>query len=413
MAAPEKIKQLVKRYADNRATYESAAYVEASLRQDFLDPFLRELGWDVGNSAGLPEHLREVSIESRFDIDGTKKAPDYSFRIGGVTKFFVEAKKPSVKIALDPAPAHQVRTYGWNGKVAYSVLSDFQEFSLYDTRIRPQEGERATVARLHYMTFDRYVDEWDWVEERFHRDSVVDGRLDRIAADQRVRRGSIPVDAAILEQIERWRADLASDLKSRNPDLGVFELSSAVQTLLDRILFLRICEDRGIEPLNGLKDLGRRRNLYQSLQEVFERADERYNSGLFHFKKERGRQGQPDVLTPGLAVGDKVLKTIIDNLYWPQSAFNFRMLGAQVLGNVYEQFLGRVIVVDGDTVSVEDKPEVKKAGGVVYTPEMVVSHILDETLSRVLDGERVDVISGVARRQYSHPLRVLDPACGS
>ncbi|GAB3665539.1 hypothetical protein GCM10027596_31880 [Nocardioides korecus] len=413
MAAPETIKRLIRRYAENRQTYESLAYVEASLRQDFLDPMISALGWDVGNRQGLPEHLREVVIESRLDVDGGKKAPDYAFRVGGKTKFFLEAKKPSVKIKVDPAPAHQVRTYGWNGKVAYSVLCDFQELSLYDTRIKPEESDSASVARLHYLTFDKYVDEWDWIAERFHRDSVVDGKLDRIAADERVRRGSVPVDDAILDYIEHWRLSLAKNIRKNNPGLSVHDLSSAVQTIIDRILFLRICEDRGIEPYQGLREASKKPEIYPALVEMFFRADERYNSGLFHLKRERGRGGTPDVVTSGLHVDNRPLKQLIDNLYWPRSAFDFRILGAQVLGNVYEQFLGKVIAFQGVDIRIDEKPEVKKAGGVVYTPEMVVDHIVDETLVRALNNKTIAQVSGTDRGKFAHPLRVLDASSGS
>lgn len=413
MGVPEPIKQLVQRFKNNQSTYLSAGYVEASLRQDFLDPFFRALGWDVGNVAGLPEYLREVVIERRVDISGSKKAPDYAFRIGGVTKFLVEAKKPSVAIATDPSPAHQIRTYGWNSKVAYSILSDFQEFGLYDTRVRPEAGDSADIARLNYLTYDAYVDEWDWIAERFSRESVASGVLDRIASDQRVSYRTVPVDDAILYAIESWRQALASEIHKNHPSISAFELGMSVQLLVDRILFLRICEDRGIEPEGNLQDISNRKNVYAALQDAFDRADERYNSGLFYLRPERGRPGELDTVTPSLIIGDHILREVIASLYWPRSPFNFRMLGAQVLGNVYEQFLGRVITLSGADVNVVDKPEIAKAGGVVYTPEMVVSYILDHTLGTALHGASILGVTGQSNAQYRHPLRVLDPACGS
>jgi hypothetical protein len=232
LTAPEIVKQLVRRFNENQSTYLSSNYVEASLRQDFLDPFFRALGWDVGNVAGLPEHLREVVIERRVEIGESKKVPDYAFRIGGITKFLVEAKKPSIDIATNAAPAHQIRTYGWNSKIAYSVLSDFQEFSLYDTRVRPEVNDRADFARLHYLTYDSYVEEWDWIAERFSRESVAAGVLDRIASDQRVARRTIPVDDAILSEIESWRQSLAREIHKNHPDISAFELGMGVQLLV-------------------------------------------------------------------------------------------------------------------------------------------------------------------------------------
>jgi hypothetical protein len=178
-------------------------------------------------------------------------------------------------------------------------------------------------------------------------------------------------------------------------------------------LFLRICEDRGIEPEDNLRDIGRCTNVYGVLLEAFDRADRRYNSGLFYLHPEKDRPGELDTLTPKLVIGDKILRDIINSLYWPRSAFNFRVLGAQVLGNVYEQFLGQVITIQDQEVKVVPKPEVAKAGGVVYTPEMVVSYILDHTLAAELHGVSVLAVTGQSNAQYRHPLRILDPACGS
>jgi len=116
--------------------------------------------------------------------------------------------------------------------------------------------------------------------------------------------------------------------------------------------------------------------------ETFCNADHRNNSGLFHFSRERGQAGEPDTLTPHLALDDKVLKDIIIDLYYPDSPYEFSVLPADILGSVYDQFLGKVITqTAGHRAVVEDKPEVKKAGGVFYTPTYIVEYI------KVLEGE--------------------------
>ena len=144
---------------------------------------------------------------------------------------------------------------------------------------------------------------------------------------------------------------------------------------------------------------------YRRLLEIYDRADERYNSGLFHFHAERGRAEPPDELTTRLALDDKPLKEIIRGLYYPDSPYEFSVLPAEILGQVYEQFLGKVIrLTGGHRAVVEDKPEVKKAGGVFYTPAYIVDYIVRETVGKLVDGK--------APKQVSK-LRVLDPACGS
>ena len=157
------------------------------------------------------------------------------------------------------------------------------------------------------------------------------------------------------------------------PTLTQRELNYAVQTTIDRIIFLRICEDRGIETYGRLQGLANGHNTYERLLSLYREADQRYNSGLFHFDRERGRAEAPDELTLALTIDDKSLKEIIGRLYYPDSPYEFSVLPADILGQVYEQFLGKVIrLTAGHHAVVEDKPQVKKAGGVYYTPTYIV-----------------------------------------
>ena len=96
MAAPAEIIELVERFELHRDSYQSAGYNETQLRREFVDPFFKALGWDVDNEQGYAEAYKDVIHEDAVKIGGTTKAPDYCFRIGGVRKFFVETKKPSV-----------------------------------------------------------------------------------------------------------------------------------------------------------------------------------------------------------------------------------------------------------------------------------------------------------------------------
>src|SRR5665647_2887843 len=183
------------------------------------------------------------------------------------------------------------------------------------------------------------------------------------------------------------------------------ELNYAVQVTIDRIIFLRICEDRGIELYGRLRSLVNGKNIYARLLEMYVEADARYNSGLFHFADEKGRAGYADRLTPSLAIDDRVLKDILRRLYYPESPYEFSVLPADILGQVYEQFLGKVIrLTAGHRAVVEDKPAVKKAGGVYYTPTYIVDYIVAHTVGPLLEGKNPT---------QAAQLRILDPACGS
>ena len=405
MPAPAEIRQLVERFEANLDSYRGGAYNETLLRRDFLDPFFKALGWDIDNSGGYAEAFREVVHEDAIKVGGSTKAPDYSFRIGGRRIFFLEAKKPSVVIKDDPGPAYQLRRYAWSANLPLSILSDFEEFAVYDCRIKPAPGDKPAKGRLLYLTFRDYLDRWDEIAGIFSREAVLKGSFDRYASSAKGKRGTTGVDGDFLAQIEGWRETLAKNIALRNPGIEVRDLNFAVQATIDRIVFLRICEDRGIEPLNRLQGLTNGAGIYARLAHVFREADDRYNSGLFHFKAERGRAGSPDEFTLGLKVDDKVLKALILGLYYPESPYEFSVLPADILGQVYERFLGSVIrLTAGGQAKIEEKPEVKKAGGVYYTPTYIVDYIVRQTVGRLCENKAPKDVA---------KLSILDPACGS
>jgi type I restriction-modification system DNA methylase subunit len=405
MAAPSEIVKLVERFDRNREQYLSPGYNETELRQEFLNPFFSALGWDIENRQGYAEPYKDVIHEDAIKVGSATKAPDYSFRIGGMRKFFVEAKRPSVRIKEDAAPAFQLRRYAWSAKLPLSLLTDFEEFAVYDCRIKPTKHDSATVGRLKYLTFVDYIPHWDEIASVFSREAVLTGSFDKYAESAKGKKGTTEVDDAFLKEIESWRDQLARNIAIRNPKLSQRELNFAVQKTIDRIIFLRICEDRGIETYGSLQALVNGERTYKRLCEQFYRADEKYNSGLFHFQEEKDRGEAPDSLTLDLHIDDKPLIEIIGNLYYPDCPYEFSVLPADILGQVYEQFLGKVIrLTAGHQAKVEDKPEVKRAGGVYYTPTYIVDYIVKNTVGKLVEGKTPKQIANI---------HVLDPACGS
>ena len=406
MTVPEGLSHLVERFARNQDSYTSGKYKETQLRREFVDPLFELLAWDVSNSKGYAEAYKDVVHEDAVKVGGGTKAPDYAFRVGGVRKFFVEAKAPHRNLKNDPNPAFQLRRYAWSAKLPLSILTDFEEFSVYDTRFRPHKSDEAATARILYLRYTDYISRWSEIENIFSRDAILAGAFDAYAESKKAKRGTAEVDDSFLQEIESWRESLAKNLALRNPDLGLRLLNSAVQRTIDRIVFLRICEDRGIEPYGQLMALLNGGNVYRRLAEIFRQADSRYNSGLFHFREESGRSEPPDTQTLSLTIDDRILKSIVSRLYYPESPYEFSVLSADILGQVYEQFLGKVIrLTRGHQAKVEEKPEVRKSGGVYYTPTDVVDYLVQHTVGTLLDE------AGSPRKVAS--LRILDPACGS
>jgi hypothetical protein len=153
MTPPNIITQLVERFDQQRQVYRAGRYNETQLRREFLDPFLEALGWDMTNRDGLAEIYKEVIHEDSLEIEGENKAPDYAFRIGGARKFFVEAKKPAVNIEFNIHPAFQLRRYAWSAKLSLGILTDFEEFAIYDCRVKPDKGDKASTARILLFSY--------------------------------------------------------------------------------------------------------------------------------------------------------------------------------------------------------------------------------------------------------------------
>ncbi|MBM4066963.1 MAG: restriction endonuclease subunit M, partial [Planctomycetes bacterium] len=413
MPVPQEILGLVRRFENNREAYRSGQYNETQLRREFIDPFFQILEWDVNNEKGYAEAYKDVIHEDSIKVGGVTKAPDYCFRIGGTRKFFVETKKPSVNLKDDISPAFQLRRYAWSAKLPLSILTDFEEFAVYDCRAKPDKSDKASTARILYLTSAEYAQRWDEIFEIFSRNAVLKGSFDKYAESSKVKKGTASVDDAFLHEIESWRDTLARNLALRNPDLSQHDLNFSVQRTIDRIVFLRICEDRGMEQYGRLMSLQSGDRVYARLCEMFYRADERYNSGLFHFQKDKGRAESPDTLTLNLAIDDGVLKNIIKNLYYPDSPYEFSVISADILGQVYEQFLGKVIrLTAGHRAVVEEKPEVRKAGGVYYTPTYIVDYIVKNTVGKLVRAENFQPLRKTTPKEISK-IRILDPACGS
>jgi type I restriction-modification system DNA methylase subunit len=393
--------------------YQAPDFNETANRNQFIDPLFEALGWDVGDRQRWGRR-REVVVENRqtttatvageddWDLDLTDEEfdaravtnsyPDYIFRVDAVDRFVAEAKKPAVNLQ-GRGPAFQAKSYAWSKGLPIAVLTDFEEFRLFDARLRPEfERPRAGVVPGFDLRFDSYPDRWDDLWDLLSREAVVGGSLEQFIADKPVR-GAQPVDRAFLTELAAWRMRIATDLKQRNSDLTGHELAEATQRILDRVVFIRVMEDRGILEQLVLRRHARTTDAYRSLRSAFRNLDAVYNGQLFseHFSER-------------LDMSDAVLQELVASLYYP-GPYRFNVIGTDLLGSIYEQFLGQTVTLDvHGRASVEDKPEIRHAGGVYYTPRWIVSTIVDRTLGPLLRGK--------TPRQVAN-IRILDPACGS
>ncbi len=434
------------------AEFKGSGYVEAQLRDDFLNPFFRSLGWNLENSAGLIQTKREVEIESRTEIGGRQKRADYLFRTEGHDQFVCEAKKPADE--LHSGSAFQAKRYAWNKNLPLAILTNFEEFKIYIVGGRPYLDE--PLAGLwktwHFRELPLVAQEiWNLLA----RDKTAAGSIDQLietlpktpvgkgkARQQWLLKPdpSRALDVEFLNFLDQARRELGFDLIRNNDRADLLEgnkLNEAVQHIMDRILFLRICEARDIdtgvllesivqtwernyhkedavrahqkplelheEPPAGFGYAGLRAprdSLWRAIVRHFRALDRRppshvpfFNGNLFkpHFSEE-------------LVVGDGWLAGFVADLSDEESPYLFSYMPVEILGTIYERFLGKVVRPQGRGVTIEEKPEVRKAGGVYYTPRYIVEYIVAQTVEKLLHQ---------AKPEATLKLHFLDPACGS
>lgn len=406
------VRALVQAYTSNRAHYRSAAYDELSTRTSFIDRFFEALGWDVTDSG--PD--REVVFHNRHRVDATVAGPedwdeeltqeemderashtdvlDYLFQYNPQPLFCVEAKRPHVGIN-GRGSAYQVKSYCWNQELPFGVLTDFEQLRVFVTTTRPDRANpTAGVLAGFDLAYTDYEVKWHGIWQMLSREAVVRGDA---AARARVAtpRGAKQVDESFLLDLEAWRLELANDLIRRHPDLHMWELEEVTQRILDRLVFVRVLEDRRVEPNVVLRRFARRTDAYRHLTAEFRRLDVVYNGQLFapHHSED-------------LNVSDGVLQRLIASLYTSGgSPYRFDVFSADFLGKVYERFLGTQFVLkDTGAVALTLKPEIRHAGGVYYTPKWVVDHMVAASLGPLLKDRRPEQLTD---------LKFLDPACGS
>jgi type I restriction-modification system DNA methylase subunit len=391
----KKIENLVIRFAEQEEFYKKTSYNQTETRRDFIDPFFDALGWDIDNKKGLLQTEREVNHEKRVDVKGHSKSADYSFNIHGKTLFFVEAKKPAILLKENPEPAIQIRTYGWNAKLNISILTDFEEFSIYDCTKKICKTDKASKHRIKFIYYKDYLKEFDFIYDTFSKESVVNGRLEQFVVKNINDREKETVDKEFLKSLENWRTYLATNIAANNKNLDEEEINYSVQQTIDRIVFLKICEDRAIEPEGNLKKCLKKGNYYKNLFEYFNKADQKYNSGIFDFEK--------DKLTTTIKIDNKIIDNIISD--FDEIGYDFSKIPIEILGYAYEQFLGKVIrLEESGHAIIETKPEVRKAGGVFYTPQNIVDYIVNNTVGKLIRDKSPDEITKI---------KIIDPACGS
>lgn len=388
------IKDLVAKYEAGRDFYLSDRYNETEVRNEFLDPLFYLLGWDITNASAKPTNEREVLVEEplRSGAGEHTTKPDYTFRLYAERKFFLEAKKPCVNIAVDGAPARQCRRYGYTANLKISVLSNFEWLYIYDTSVKVEENNDNTVAMVSRYHYTEYEEKFDELKEYLGRESVYSGQFDEVWKNIEVRLKQWSVDKQFLRQINDWRLMLGKEILNAVPDINMESLNDEVQSYINKILFLRVCEDRNIEVYKDLLRIANE-DQFPALIEKFREADTRYNSGLF----------KPESSEMVIGNARSAFWTIIRQLYYPESPYSFSVFSSDILGHIYEIFIAKKLDIKDGELTIIDKPE-NVDRDVVTTPTYIVREILRQTVMKKCKDRSADEII---------EMNFADIACGS
>jgi len=396
MPQPKNLRELIAKF---KAIKDPSELNEATVSNNFIGPLFELLGWDIHD-------YHQVSIQPRIHSGNKSEAPDFGFcSKQNKYAFFVEAKKPSINIKNSSDAAFQLKRYAWTAGLPISILTDFEELSIYYCLTKPDKNDPPSKNRIAYFRYSDYEKNWNEIYSKFSYEAVLKGSLDEYAEATQKERGTQKMDEEFLHEIESWRIKLAEAIASNNLGITSNDLNEVVQTTIDRIIFLRICEGRNIESYGELKNIAENANVYKNLLNLFKQADTKYNSGLFYFNQVAARKEKPDLVSSKIQIKDNVLKRIIDNLYPPNSPYAFSVFPLDTLGQIYEKFLGkRISLAENGKIIIEEKPEIRKAGGVYYTPTYIVDYIVNKSLGSALRNKDP---KGVAE------VKIIDIACGS
>ena len=387
------LQRLITQYQRNIKTYRNAReYNEQDCRDEFISPLLECFGWDVHNKKGVAPQYKEVVVE-RFSNETER--PDYTLTLNGVSKIFVEAKKPAVNIKKETAPAIQSRSYGWNAKHKISVLSNFEYLMVFDTTNQPKKGDTATVSLYKCYHYLEYLEKYDEIYSLLSRDSVYSGKFDKFLDSnfQNTERYATEIDDTFLEQINRWRLEIGRYLYNNSSEYKDIDfLNDVVQEFINQIIFLRICEDRNLPLYSKLKETAKSKpELQESLMRVFKEADKRYNSELF---------GGSNII---FDLDNEIIFEMIISLYYPQTPYLFHIIEPGILGKIYEAFLTESLILEDGEIKPAPKKEYKYRS-VVYTPVEIVKYMVKLTLGKYCSGKTPKEIENI---------QIADIACGS
>jgi hypothetical protein len=367
----------------------------------WLNHFLKIFGWDVRDTSQILQEkvLTKKEKEALKEIGSTSIRPDYTFKLAKEKLTFLDAKDITVSIQTDADAAFQIKSYGWSILAPCAFITNFEEFAIYDCTYIPTSDQDPTFGRI-YLTIDEYLDKFEIIENHLNKDHVYGGHLYELYSDSLSGVREITKETPDLhfaEQLSQFRLLLAQSIHDNNAAIvggNTENLSYIVQIIINRILFIRVCEARRIEE-NSLLHSYQKDGFWSKFKESsYLNFYEHYDGHLFD------RISSIHYLT----IPDEVFDELIKYLYYP-SPYRFEVIPTKLLSDIYEIFLSKKLLIEDGKVRDKFKSEYSKTKGAVCTPQYIVKEVIKKTIPKAfLDTLSLDEIFN---------LKILDLACGS
>jgi hypothetical protein len=382
------IQSLIREYETKHQPKETQ-YNERATGQGLIEPLLQILGWNTHD-------LDEVYPE--YYVTGSGRV-DYVLKINKIPVIYLEIKKLSE--SLDGCSGSrpfvdQAMDYAWKKRATWAVLTNFKELRLYNAK------ERLLVFQIPYL---EYTSKFEGSMRYLTKSAMVKGEIGQLYA---LKAGK-EIDEDFLNDLQKWRLDLASDIHKHNK-LVLQQTSFQTQKILNRLILIRIAEDRGALPRGQLKNeylkwkntaRSRRKKFFDELKESFLDFEFDFNTELF----------KPDICD-SFVIDDSVFKDLMEHLY----DYDFSTLTGDILGSTYELYLGYSLEpvnkdYEGQDIVPQDIPlelvvkkEYRQREGIFYTRPPVVDFIISQTVLKIIAPRNDEQLK---------ELKVLDGAGGS
>ena len=388
----DKIRELISDYEEIKKSGEIKHKNETETRESFISPLFKALGWNTENRLKSND-----SVSKEENIAG--KRSDYGFRINGIPKFFLEAKSlKEENIEHNSKYVTQAIDYAWMKSCSLAILCNFETIAVYNADWKDSNYWNNILFVFHpsdFLTNPHF--------KMLSKESFEKNELDTYAKENYKKQLKYRIDKQLLQDMIHFREILSKDIVKNNQDkhLTQDDIDESVQRILDRLIFIRNAEDRGLEE-NQLQSIVRqwyskgKGHLMKEISRIYADYDRNYNSKLFAHH-----------LCDDLYMDNEALQEVIEGLNHSKDnsyRYDFSIIESDVLGNIYEQYLGNILKSTPKRAKLEESKTHRKEQGIYYTPSYIVDYIVKNTVGEYIKTHTPEEIKKV---------RILDPACGS